>query len=166
MIDIREISGEKTKASICNDILRSLPEWFEIEAGIIDYVDKVQLMPFYAAYVNNKPVGFVVIKVHNIFTAEIFVMGVLREHHKKGIGRALIKKCEDYCYECRIEYLTVKTLDASREDDGYSKTRIFYLSTGFRPLEVFPLLWDEDNPCLFMAKYLPPALSEKDLELL
>ena len=22
------------------------------------------------------------------------------------------------------------------------------------PLEVFPLLWDEENPCLFMAKHI------------
>jgi len=166
MIDVREILSERRKASICNDILRALPEWFGIEASIVDYVDKVQLMPFYAAYINEIPVGFVAIKVHNTFTAEVYVMGVLKEHHRKGIGEALIKSCDEYCNEHRIEYLTVKTLDSSREDEGYSKTRVFYLSMGFRPLEVFPLLWDEDNPCLFMAKFLPPPLTEKERELL
>ena len=34
----------------------------------------------------------------------------------------------------------------------YAKTRKFYLKSGFKPLEVFPLLWDESNPCLFMVK--------------
>ena len=34
------------------------------------------------------------------------------------------------------------------------ETREFYLSMGFAPLEIFPLFWNEENPCLFMAKYL------------
>lgn len=25
---------------------------------------------------------------------------------------------------------------------------------GFKPIEVFRKLWNEDNPCLFMAKYI------------
>jgi len=51
-------------------------------------------------------------------------------------------------------YLTVKTLDESREDEGYARTRRFYYAMGFQPLEVFPMLWDADNPCLCMLKYL------------
>ena len=81
-------------------------------------------------------------------------MGILPEYHHKGIGRALIASCEAYCADKGNEFLTVKTLDESREDEGYEKTRLFYLSMGFKPLEVFPLLWDESNPCLFMAKHL------------
>ncbi|MCL2355876.1 MAG: hypothetical protein FWC70_01795, partial [Defluviitaleaceae bacterium] len=27
-----------------------------------------------------------------------------------------------------------------------------YLAQGFRPVEVFPTVWDEANPCLFMIK--------------
>ena len=163
MFKIHEVSGEKSKAEICNNILRALPEWFGVEESIVDYCKKVKLMLFYAAYENDEPVGFLAVKVHNNFSAEVYVMGVLKENHRQGIGKALIKKCEEYCYECRIEFLTVKTLDASRKDEGYSNTRVFYLTMGFRPLEVFPLYWDKHNPCLFMAKYLPPAPSEKDL---
>jgi len=81
-------------------------------------------------------------------------MGVLSEYHRLGIGKDLIRCCENYCKENDIEFLTVKTLDESRVCDEYNKTRLFYLSQGFKPLEVFPLLWDKDNPCLFMAKYI------------
>jgi GNAT superfamily N-acetyltransferase len=81
-------------------------------------------------------------------------MGVLSEYHRKGVGRRLIEQCESYCKENNVEFLTVKTLDESRECEGYLKTRMFYEGMGFRPLEVFPLLWDADNPCLFMAKYV------------
>ena len=40
------------------------------------------------------------------------------------------------------------------ESKSYKKTRLFYQSVGFKPLEVFPMHWDKDNPCLFMAKSL------------
>ena len=111
-------------------------------------------MPFFAVFYGNKPIGFVAIKHHNPYTAEIYIMGVLQEYHRQGIGKKLIECCESFCKEKNIEFLTVKTLDESAKSDDYEKTRHFYLSAGFRPLEVFPEHWDKDNPCLFMAKYL------------
>jgi hypothetical protein len=47
----------------------------------------------------------------------------------------LVSCCEDYCRENKMEFLTVKTLDESREDEGYGKTytiRDFMIS----PLEI------------------------------
>ena len=155
MIAVREIFDMDAKSSICNEILRTLPNWFGIEASIVDYVEKVRIMPFYAALKYDKIIGFVALKIHNLFTAEVCVMGVLQENHRQGVGTLLIKSCEKYCVDNNIEYLTVKTLDESRECDDYKKTRQFYMSMGFRPLEVFPLHWDEDNPCLFMAWHIP-----------
>jgi len=52
------------------------------------------------------------------------------------------------------EFLTVKTLADTHPDEGYAGTRRFYLAMGFKPLEVFPTLWDEANPCLLMVKRL------------
>ena len=153
-MEIKEISNPKDKFVVCNDILRALPSWFGIEESIVDYVKAVEALPFYAAYISEKPVGFIAIKVHNDYTAEVYVMGVLQAYHRQGIGRKLITDCEDYCKSNKFEFLTVKTLDESRECEDYAKTRSFYLGMGFKPLEVFPLLWDESNPCLFMAKYV------------
>ena len=152
MFDIKEISAPDEKSNICDNILRALPSWFGNEPSIVDYVRRVREMPFYAAFDNDKPIGFVAVKVHNPFTSEVCVMGVLEEYHRQGVGKKLIGLCEEYCRENGMEFLTVKTLDESREDAGYAKTRLFYQSLGFRPLEVFPLFWDEENPCLFMAK--------------
>ena len=139
-------------SAICNDILRSLPDWFGIEESIVEYVAGVADKPFYAVYDSDTPVGFVSIKVHNQYTAEIYVMGIKESHHGQGLGRKLVEYCEDFCRMGGMEFLTVKTLDASREDAFYERTRKFYLAMGFKPLEVFPTLWDEANPCLFMAK--------------
>jgi len=152
MIEIKEINEPNEKSNICNKILRALPNWFGNEPSIVDYVERVQSMPFYTVFDNNNAVGFVAIKVHNLYTAEICVMGVLKEYHRQGIGQKLIEHCENYCKENKMEFLTVKTLDESRESNSYQKTRLFYQAMGFKPLEVFPLFWDKDNPCLFTAK--------------
>lgn len=154
MIDIREIFVPDEKSKICGDILRALPDWFGIEASIIEYMENSRHMTFYAAFDGDKAIGFIAKKVHNIYTAEVYVMGIVEEYHRKGIGRELIKRCEQYCAENKIEFLTVKTLDSFAESESYNKTRQFYSGLGFKPLEVFPLLWDENNPCLFMAKVI------------
>ena len=53
-----------------------------------------------------------------------------------------------------FEYLQVKTLGPSHSDANYASTRAFYLAVGFRPLEEFRQLWNEQNPCLVMVKRL------------
>ena len=154
MINVKELLDPHEKSVVCGDILRALPNWFGNENSIVDYVKKVQSMPFFVASDDDMPVGFVSLKVHNLFTSEVCVMGVLKEYHRQGIGKMLIDSAVEYCMKNKTEFLTVKTLDESRKSKSYEKTRAFYLSVGFKPLEVFPLLWDKDNPCLFMAMHV------------
>lgn len=152
MIEIREIINPDKKSNICNSIMRELQNWFGNEVAIVDYTNQVRSMPFYAAFFENNAVGFVAVKVHNSYTSEVCVMGILKEYHRQGIGKKLISLCEKYCKENKMEYLTVKTLDESSGSKSYANTRAFYTSIGFKPLEVFPLFWDKDNPCLFLIK--------------
>ena len=154
MFIIAEIQCPDKKSIICNNILRSLPAWFGNEEAIIDYADKVREMPFLIACDNDKAIGFLAIKIHNEHAAEVCVMGVLKEYHRQGSGKQLIKTCENYCQKMFIEFLTVKTLDASAKYEPYDRTRKFYMKMGFKPLEVFPLHWDKNNPCLFLVKHL------------
>jgi len=152
MIEVKEVFNSDEKSKICNIILRALPNWFGNEPSIVDYVEKVKDMPFYAAFDRITPVGFLAVKIHNKHTAEVCVMGILKDYHRKGLGRKLVECCVKYCKDNGMDYLTVKTLDESAKSESYDKTRQFYFSIGFKPLEVFPLLWDEDNPCLFLVK--------------
>jgi len=149
---LREIHDADEKSAICEYVLRALPNWFGIETSIVDYVNQVRELLFIAAYDGDKPVGFIAIKPHTPFASEICVMGILKEYHRHGIGRNLVIACEQRCKENKQDFLTVKTLAESRESKSYEKTRLFYLSLGFKPVEVFPTLWDEDNPCLVMIK--------------
>ena len=158
-MEIREIHNSEQKSKMCNEILRALPNWFGMEEGIVDYTEYVRDLPFFCAYIDEKPIGFIALKDHGVYTSEVYVMGILMDHHRKGFGKQLICQAEAYCAANGKEFLTVKTLDESRESKDYEKTRLFYLALGFKPLEVFPLLWDEENPCLFLAKNI--ALHQK-----
>jgi len=152
---IATVEDPQEKSDICSHILQSLPEWFAVEASIIEYTNRVRSLPLFAAYGQEHPVGFIAVKTHNPYTAEICVMGVLPGYHRQGIGSRLIRQAEAYCLERGHIYLTVKTLDASAVYEPYERTRRFYRQQGFVPLEVFPSYWDASNPCLLLAKHLP-----------
>lgn len=141
-------------AQVCNAILHSLPEWFGIESAIVQYVEDVKTLPTWIAISGDTPIGFIAIKKHFPQSAEVIVMGVMPEYHHMGAGSQLLTTAEKSLREDGVEYLQVKTLDASRCCEEYDRTRAFYEAMGFRPLEVFPELWDKDNPCLLMVKRL------------
>ena len=149
-MEIEKIESVDFKKLICSDILNGLPNWFGIPEAIDEYIEESSKMPFFACYDNNIITGFIAIKVHNLYSAEIYVMGINKSYHRKGIGKKLVDKCLEWCKKNKIEFLQVKTLDESNPDINYSKTRKFYEAVGFRPLECFPTLWDISNPCLQM----------------
>ena len=149
-----EISNTDAKSTICKNILSALPEWFGIPESTQEYIEGVANKPFYAIFDGETAVGFVSLEIHNEHTAEIYVMGVLPGYHGMGIGSILVWACEDFCCENNLSFLTVKTLADTHPDENYAKTRQFYQSVGFLPLEVFPALWGESNPCMLMGKYI------------
>jgi len=147
-----EQADEKTEVTL--KIMHSLPSWFSPPEDIDKKAIVHREYPFFAAYDEDKPIGFIVLKIHNEYAVEIFNVGVLEQYHRQGIGRHLLKAAERYCADNGFLYLTVKTLDASAEYEPYERTRLFYKKMGFIPLEVFKALWNEENPCLFLVKRL------------
>ena len=145
-MNITKITCNTEKQTITRLILESLPDWFGIpearEEYIRDSIDKI----FFCAYEENKPVGFLYIKETGKDTAELAVMGVLKEYHRQGIGRALFEHAKAAVREAGYSFLQVKTVQMGKYED-YDNTNKFYLSLGFKEFEVFPTLWDEWNPC-------------------
>jgi len=141
-------------SEVCEPVLRALPAWFGIEEATQQYIRDIETMPTILANVNGQALGFLTLRIHNPYAAEIHVMGVCPEAHHQGIGRAMLDRAEAYLRQQGIDYLQVKTLSAAHPDPGYVKTRAFYQAMGFRPLEEFPTLWDAGNPCLMMIKKL------------
>jgi len=151
---IKKIDNIVEKAEICDKILRALPDWFGIESSIVEYVENVQSMPFWAVFAENRAIGFIAVKEHFKKSAEIYVMGVLTDNHRKGTGKLLVDESEKHLKSIDFEYYQVKTLSDSHPHEGYARTREFYTSCGFEPLEEFKSLWGEANPALLMIKKL------------
>lgn len=145
---------------ICRTILDSLPAWFGIPAAVEDFTAVADRSPTVIASLGERDVGLLSLVRHSPYAAEIYVMAVLPEFHRRGIGRALIAHAEHVLAADGVEFLQVKTLGPSRPDAGYDRTRAFYSNYGFRPLEEFPDLWNPENPALQMIKVVSaPGLS-------
>jgi GNAT superfamily N-acetyltransferase len=149
-----ELTEEDKKEKVCRNTLKELPLWFGLPQSNEEYCDKVKLYRFIEILNEGKGIGFVSIKSNNEFVAEIYVMGILPQYHRQGIGTLLMERI---CIELKrngYRYLEVKTLDESRESEEYRKTRLFYEKVGFIPLDVVLHEWGEENPCLIMIKAL------------
>ena len=145
-MEIKEVLLKEEKQRITREILEALPDWFGIEESREDYIKKSAELIFFAAYDNEKPVGFICLIETGKDTAEICVMGVLKEYHRHGIGRLLFDELKSAAIREGYSFLQVKTVQMGKYDD-YDATNRFYLSLGFKEFEVFPTLWDEWNPC-------------------
>ncbi|MBO2516029.1 MAG: GNAT family N-acetyltransferase [Clostridiales bacterium] len=140
-------STEKTAAA--RQILEALQDWFGIPEAREEYISNSADLIFFCARDDEKddlPVGFLCLKETGKDTAELHVMGVLREYHRRGIGRALFSAARKRAAESGYSFMQVKTVQMGRYED-YDRTNLFYQSLGFKEFEVFPLLWDEANPC-------------------
>jgi ribosomal protein S18 acetylase RimI-like enzyme len=138
--------------SICRRILGTLPTWFGIQESVEDYVAVADRSPTVIASLDGEDTGFLTLLHHSPYASEVYVMGVLPEHHRRGIGRQLLKHAEGGLARAGVEFLQVKTLSATHPDEGYEKTRAFYSAYGFRILEEFPMLWSAQSPALQLIK--------------
>ena len=143
---IREITDTKEKQDIARFILESLTDWFGVSESRESYIRESADCFFAAVFDKDQPVGFICLKETGKDTAEISVMGVLKEYHRKGVGRALFKKAKEIAVNSGYSFLQVKTVQMGKYED-YDRTNRFYLALGFKEFEVFPMLWDEHNPC-------------------
>lgn len=145
-MNITKLTNNAKKQTITRTILEALPDWFGIPEAREEYIEESRDNIFFCAYDENTPVGFLYIKETGKDTAELAVMGVLKEYHRQGIGRALFEHAKAAAREAGYSFLQVKTVQMGKYED-YDNTNKFYLSLGFKEFEVFPTLWDEWNPC-------------------
>ncbi|MFW6154273.1 MAG: GNAT family N-acetyltransferase [Planctomycetota bacterium] len=135
-------------------ILRSLPEWFGQEGAIRDWRRDLPSLETYVALADGRIVGVLSLTDDGPGIAEIYVMGVRRENHRRGVGRALVERAEQACLARDITTLQVKTLGPSEPQEAYAGTRAFYAAMGFEPIEETTRIWGQANPCLILRKRL------------
>jgi len=154
MREIIEVTKPTIKEFYTYKVLDSLPNWFEDKSAVVNYSIKSRETLFFISDYYNHTEGFISIKIHNEYSAEIYVMGVYEKHQSNGIGTKFLSAAEKHLTELGYKYLQVKTLGPSVECEFYKSTRLFYESNGFIPLEESQEIWGKDNPCLIMIKSL------------
>ncbi len=150
---ITEIHEPAEKRSIAAAVLYALPDWFGLPDSTKEYIEQSSSMPFFSAYIDGAAIGFAALKLTAPRTAEVYVMGVVPEHHRCGAGRALYQALERRAMELGCRYMQVKTVQMGCYKE-YDRTNRFYLAMGFEEFECFPSLWDEWNPCQVYVKYI------------
>ena len=145
-VSILKVEDSTEKQRITRLILEALPEWFGIPESREDYIAESVDKPFFAAYSEDKPIGFIYLNETGKDTLELNVMGILKEYHRQGIGRKLVEKSKELAKKKGYSFIQVKTVQMGKYKD-YDSTNRFYLSLGFKEFEIFPTLWDEWNPC-------------------
>ena len=150
---IEQIKDADTKRTIARNVLEALHDWFEVDESREQYIAESADQIFLAAKQDARYVGFLCLKQTGDATVELAVMGVLKEYHRSGLGRALVQEAERIAKDAGFSFMQVKTVRMGVYED-YDRTNLFYLSCGFKELEVIEAIWGAENPCQIYIKSL------------
>lgn len=145
-MNIQKITDPAEKQRITRTILEALPEWFEVQESREAYIRESTDKLFFAAYDAENVIGFLYLKETGRDTAELAVMGVRKEYHRRGAGKALFECAKAAAKDAGYSFMQVKTVRMGVYED-YDRTNRFYQALGFKEFEMIPTLWDEANPC-------------------
>lgn len=143
---IEQVANSEEKQQVTRKVLEALDNWFGIPEAREQYIEESANQICLVAYEQGEAIGFLCLKETGKDTVEIAVMGVLKEYHRKGIGRQLFTMSKRIAYDKGYSFIQVKTVQMGKYKE-YDRTNAFYIGVGFKELEVFPTLWDEHNPC-------------------
>lgn len=80
-------------------------------------------------------------------------MGVRKEYHRKGVGKAPYAEFEAAARREGFSIMQVKTVQ-SGHSEVYDVTNRFYRSLDFQELEYFSDTWIPWNPCQIFVKHI------------
>lgn len=151
---VRKVEDITQKSLICQEVLDALPDWFGIPESVAEYVKNSSLLPMWMDIKGGDVRGFIVLRETSPYAAEIYVMGVKKEYHRQGVGRALFEALYEAAKVHGYRFLHVKTVQEGHYAD-YDQTNAFYKGVGFVELECLADYWDAENPCQI---YVMPVL--------
>ena len=150
MFVIEKVKDANQKMAVVAEVLKDFPEWFGIPESTQAYIEGAKDLQVWAAYQESDLAGFVSLSYSSEDCAEIDCIGVKKAHQGRGIGSRLLATLESEASK-NVDFLQVKTV-AEGSNRDYDRTNIFYLSLGFKKLEIFPQLWGPQNPCQILIK--------------
>ena len=143
---IEQIDDAAEKRRIARLVLEDLTEWFEVAENREKFISESAGQIFLAAKDGGEDAGFLCLTETGKDTVELAVMGVLKEFHRRGIGRELVDAAKRIAREKGYSFMQVKTVQMGMYED-YDRTNRFYLVCGFKEFELMKDFWDEKNPC-------------------
>ena len=150
---VERVNDTALKRNIARKILENLLDWFGIDESREQYIRECADWMFFAAKEKGDYVGFLCLKETGQQTVELAVMGVLKEYHRNGLGRALFHEAQKAAAKEGYSFMQVKTVKMGVYED-YDITNRFYLSLGFQEFEVIEELWGKENPCQIYVMWL------------
>ena len=138
--------------AICHEILTTIPDWFGMPASNAEYEALAETGPVLVAFEAGEPVGLMELKRHFCATLEVYFLAVRRDHHRRGVGRALMTAAEAIARAEGLRFVMLKTQGPSAAYEPYERTRRFYESLDYVALEELDVGWGPENPTLIMAK--------------
>lgn len=155
-VQVRSLTPEDAFA--CDEVIQSLPYHFGDPQGREDCAKAVRTHAGIAAIAGERIVGFLTWKPWFDSACEITWMAVHAESRGVGIGTLLVDRFAAHAREQRLRFLLVTTLSPSvvepGVDDGYERTRSFYVKQGFVPTWEPEGWWNERNQALLMVQPL------------
>ena len=130
-VSIAEEKDAALRRRILETLTARLPEWFAQAEANRHYAEHAEILEAWVAWIDDRPGGLLLLKRHSAVSAEIYWLGVAPDHHRQGIGRALIGAVEHRLKEEKIRFLFVMTLHPEDPYEPYRRTRLFYERMGF-----------------------------------
>ena len=134
-------------------LLASVPEWFGIPEANAQYVADAGRLPSYLAVDGDEVVGVALLAEHFPGSRELHLLAVRRDRHRRGIGRRLVETVVSDLQQAGVRLLEVHTVGPSHEDEGYARTREFYLALGFVAMTELQRI-DWNGPTLILVRPL------------
>jgi ribosomal protein S18 acetylase RimI-like enzyme len=130
-----------------------LPEWFGQPQSNRHYAGQAEVLDAWTARVDGNARGLLLLKRHSAVSAEIYWLAIDPDHHRQGLGRALVGAIEGRLRQEGLKHLFVMTLHPDDPYEPYRRTRAFYERLGFELVLTPNPPGSSPNP---LAYYLKP----------
>jgi GNAT superfamily N-acetyltransferase len=130
-VSIAEESDPGQRRRIIEHLTARLPQWFGQPESNRHYAEQAERLGAWVARYDGQEIGLLLLKRHSVASAEIYWLAVDPDHHRRGIGRALIETVERWLTQQNVRFLFVMTLHPDDPYEPYQRTRAFYQSIGF-----------------------------------